>query len=133
MYMNPDQIKWADAPPGLPKGGKIAVLQGDPSKPGPFTMRLMTPANYRIPPHWHSKDENLTVISGTFYFSEGDKADAAHAHAMKAGAYHHLPANTHHSAFSKGSAAVVQVTGEGPFDITYVNAADDPSKAAAKK
>lgn len=132
MYMNPDQIKWMDAPPGLPKGGKIAVLEGDPSKPGPYVMRLMAPANYKIAPHWHSKTENLTVISGTFYFAEGDKMEAAHAHAMKAGAYHHLPANTHHYAFSK-SPAVIQIHGDGPFDITYVNAADDPSKAAPGK
>jgi hypothetical protein len=28
---------------------------------------------------------------------------------------------------------VVQVHGDGPFDITYINPDDDPSKAAAKK
>jgi hypothetical protein len=131
MYANPDQLKWGDAPPVLPKGAKVAVLQGDPSKPGPFVMRLKTPANYKIAPHWHGRDENLTVISGTFYFGEGDKMDmSAHSHAMKAGAFHHLPANTHHYAYSKGD-AVVQVHGEGPFDITYVKDSDDPSKAGA--
>jgi quercetin dioxygenase-like cupin family protein len=133
MYMNPEQVKWGDAPPVLPKGAKIAVLEGDPGKAGPFVMRLKVPANYRIAPHWHSKDENLTVVSGTFYLGEGDKPDAKAAHAIKAGGYHHLPANTHHYAFAKGGEAVVQVHGDGPFDITYVNPADDPSKAAAKK
>jgi hypothetical protein len=108
----------------------MAVLQGDPGKEGVFVARLMVPANYKIAPHWHSKDEDLTVISGTFYLAEGDTMDMKdmkHAHAMKAGAYHHLPAKTHHYAFSKGP-AVVQINGVGPFDLTYINPADDPSK-----
>ena len=130
IYMNAAEVKWGAAPPVLPKGAKMAVLEGDPGKDGPFVARLMVPAHYRIAPHWHSKDEDLTIISGTMYLSEGDKLETQHAHAMKAGAYHHLPANTHHYAFSKG-ATVVQINGQGPFDITYINPADDPSKAAA--
>ena len=51
---------------------------------------------------------------------------------MKAGGYHHLPAKVHHYAYSKGP-VVVQINGMGPFDITYINPADDPSKAPAKK
>ena len=39
-FVNPKDIKWGDAPPSLPKGAKIAVLQGDPGKPGPFVIRL---------------------------------------------------------------------------------------------
>jgi len=130
-FLEPGQMKWSDAPPVLPAGAKITVLQGDPSKAGPFVMRLKVPGNYKVAPHWHSKDENLTVVSGTFYLAEGEKADTKHAHAMKAGAFHYLPAETRHYAYSKGP-AIVQVHGEGPFDITYVNPADDPSKSAKK-
>jgi len=128
VLVNPESIKWAEAPPSLPKGAKIAVLYGDPSKAGPFCIRLMAPAGYKIPPHWHSQAEALTVISGTFYLGMGDKMDAA-AHALKAGGFHYLPPKEHHYAFSK-AASVVQVNGEGPFDITYINAADDPLKSA---
>src|SRR5947209_5293152 len=71
-----DGIKWGDAPPNLTKGAKLAVLQGDPSKPGPFTMRLSMPAGYKVAPHWHTQAENVTVISGTFMVGMGDKADA---------------------------------------------------------
>ena len=131
MFMNPSDLKWGDAPPGLPKGAKIAVLSGDPGKPGPFVARLQVPANYKIAPHWHSTDEDLTVVSGTFYFAEGDKMEEKGAHAMKVGAFHHLPAKTHHYAFSK-SPAVVQINANGPFDIVYVNEKDDPSKMADK-
>ena len=131
-FLEPGEMKWGDAPPVLPKGAMLTVLQGDPSKAGPFVIRLKVPSNYRIAPHWHSKDENLTVVSGTFYLAEGEKADTKHAHGLKAGAFHYLPAETRHYAYAKGGPAVVQVHGEGPFDITYVNAADDPSKSAQK-
>jgi hypothetical protein len=132
MFMNASDIKWGDAPPSMPKGAKMAVLSGDPGKPGPFVARLQVPASYKIAPHWHSTDEDLTVISGSFFFAEGDKMETKGAHEMKAGGFHHLPAKTHHYAFSKGP-AVVQINANGPFDIVYIDPKDDPSKAADAK
>jgi Cupin domain len=131
VVINPGSIKWGDAPPSLPKGAKLAVLYGDPSKAGPFCIRLMAPAGYKIPPHWHSQAEALTVISGTFYLGMGDKMDATAAQPLKAGGFHYLPPKEHHFAFSKAS-SVVQVNGEGPFDITYINPADDPQKTTKR-
>ncbi|GHD60557.1 cupin domain-containing protein [Jeongeupia chitinilytica] len=125
-FTNPGQIKWEKAPPDLPKGAKVAVLHGDPGKPGPFTIRLSAPAGYRIPAHWHSQAENLTVISGEFYLGLGDKLDKTKAHGLKAGGYHYLPANVHHYAFTK-TRTVVQASGEGPFDIHYLDPADNPA------
>jgi len=132
MIMNKEDIQWGDAPPSLPKGAKIAVLYGDPGKPGQFTIRLQMPAGYRIAPHWHSQDENLTLISGTMYLGLGEKADRKKAHALKGGAYHYLPAKTTHYAYTGKAPATVQVSGEGPFDINWVNPADDPAKMADK-
>jgi quercetin dioxygenase-like cupin family protein len=132
MMMNKEDLKWGDAPPVLPKGAKLAVLYGDPGKAGPFTIRLQAPKGYKIPPHWHSQDENLTIISGTMYLGLGEKIDMAHAHGLKAGGYHFLPAKTNHYAFTR-AATVIQVSGEGPFDINWLNPADDPMKMAAKK
>lgn len=131
IFINPADIKWGDAPPSLPKGAKLAVLSGDPGKEGPFVIRLKAPAGYKIPPHWHTQAENLTVISGTLYLGMGDKMDTAQAHALKAGGYHYLPAKAHHYAFSKAP-TVVQVHGQGPFDINYINPDDDPQRAAKK-
>lgn len=128
MMMNAGELKWGDVPPQLPKGGKLAVLNGDPGKAGPFTLRLKAPAGYKIAPHWHSNDENLTIISGTMYLGLGDKMDMKGAHALKAGGYHYLEGKKHHYAFTKGE-TVIQVSGMGPFDITYINPADDPTKA----
>src|ERR1051325_8250925 len=93
-FTNTRDVKWGDAPPVLPKGAKIAVLNGDPGKAAPFTMRLMVPANYKIAPHWHSKDENLTVLTGALHLGMGEKADGKDAHVLNAGGYHYLPAKT---------------------------------------
>lgn len=131
VTMNPADIKWGAAPPVLPKGAQLAVLNGDPGKPGQFTIRLKTPANYKIAPHWHTQAENLTIVSGALYLGAGDKMDAKAAHALKAGGYHYLPAKQHHFAFSKAP-TVIQISGEGPFDITYLNPKDDPMGAAKK-
>ena len=130
-FVNPASIQWGDAPPGLPKGAKIALLDGDPGKPGSATVRLKLPANYRIAPHMHSKDEDLTVLSGGLYLGLSDKVEPAKAHALQVGGFHHLPAKTVHYVFTKAP-TIVQVHLEGPFDIVYVNPADDPSKAAPK-
>ena len=129
-YVNVGDVKWGDAPPNLPKGAKMTVLSGDPGKAGLFHARLQMPAKYKVPPHWHSSAEDVTVISGTLYLGEGDKLDEKAAHEMKAGAFHSIPAKTHHYAFTK-TGAVVQITAMGPFDITYIDPKDDPSKTAA--
>ncbi|KWR90129.1 cupin domain-containing protein [Cupriavidus sp. IDO] len=124
--MNPAAVKWGDAPPSLPKGAKLAVLYGDPGKEGPFVIRIKTPAGYKIPPHWHTQSEYLTVISGALYLGGGDKMDTSQAQALKAGGFHYLPAKAHHYAFSKAP-TVIQVNGMGPLDINYLDPKDDPS------
>ena len=124
----PDQVKFGPAPPFLPTGAKIAVLQGDPSASGPVVLRLLFPANFVVPPHWHSMAERLTIISGTLYVGAGDTVDRAGSAALAPGGYAYLPAKMHHYAWTK-AAAVVQINLEGPFDIFYINANDDPRKA----
>jgi quercetin dioxygenase-like cupin family protein len=130
VFLKADEIKWGDAPPQLPRGGQIAVLHGDPTKPSQFVIRLKAPDGYRIPPHWHSRDEQITVVAGTLVLHMGDTMEAA-GHDLDAGSFHFLPGRMHHSAEAKGE-TVVQISGTGPFDIHYLNPADDPSKASAE-
>ena len=125
--MQPEEIKWGPAPPALPTGAEIAVLAGDPGMPGPVTLRLKMPAGYQIPPHWHPTDERVTVISGHLGLGMGDTLEKKKSKVLKPGGYAIAPANMHHFAWTK-SGAIVQVDLMGPFGITYVNAADDPSK-----
>ena len=73
VVVSPDTLKWAE-PPILP-GAKLAVVQGDPGKEGPFVYRLKLPANYKVPPHFHKASENVTVLSGVFYLGLGEKLD----------------------------------------------------------
>src|SRR5207248_5434120 len=71
----PDGLTWQDGPPSLPPGAKIAVLEGDPTKPGPFVFRVKVPDGYRIPSHTHPKPERVTVVSGTFHIGMRDSSD----------------------------------------------------------
>jgi len=132
VMVTPAQIVWGDAPPFLKKGAKFVVLSGDPGAPGPFAIRLKIPAGYRIAPHWHPTDENVTVIAGTFSLGMGEKFDQASAKTLPPGGYAVLPAEMRHFAWSKGG-ATVQVNGIGPFAITYVNPSDDPRSTEGAK
>ncbi len=121
----PDALKWQDGPPSLPPGAKIAVLEGDPTKPGPFVFRVKVPDGYKIPPHTHPKPERVTVVSGTFNLGMGEKFDATKTEALPAGTYGTWPAGMKHFVWVKGE-TVVQFHGDGPWVIEYVNPADDP-------
>jgi len=123
--INPADLQWGDPPPGFPAGAKVAVLSGDPGKSGVYTVRMRAPAGYKIMPHTHPTAEMITVISGTFHLGAGDKFDESAGHAMAAGAFTAMPAGMKHFVwFTEDS--IIQVYGEGPFQIVYVNPADDP-------
>jgi len=125
-------IKWGDPPPVFAKGMLFAVISGDPSKEGLYVIRAKLPAGYKIMPHFHPTDEAVTVITGTFALGMGDKFDAKTMTKLPAGGYALLPAAMHHYAMAT-TATTIQVHGTGPFSLTYVNPADDPSAAPAAK
>ena len=128
--MNSADLRWGEAPPGLPAGAQIAVLSGDPGKQGMFTIRLKFPAGYSVPPHHHPSDELVTVTEGRLSLGMGDKLDREKAATLAQGGYVVAPANMNHYAFT-ASGATVQITAHGPFQIVYVNPADDPRNAKA--
>jgi hypothetical protein len=121
----PDGLNWHDGPPSLPPGAKIAVLEGDPTREGPFVFRVKLPDGYRIPPHTHPKVERITVLSGTFHIGMGDKVDRSKARPMPAGTYGYWPAGMKHFVWATGE-TVLQFHGSGPWSIEYVNPEDDP-------
>jgi hypothetical protein len=126
-----ESLQWGPAPAVFPAGAKMAVVSGDPSKPGPFVIQLAMPDGYRLAPHFHPTDETVEVKQGTFLFAMGDTFDLAKTKPMNVGEKGSIPANMHHYATAKG-ATVVAVTSTGPFALTYVNPADNPQKPAAK-
>ena len=122
-----DAVAWGPAPPSLPPGAQAAVLLGSPAKEGPFVLRLKFPAGFAVPPHRHSKDELVTVIAGTLGIGTGEKLDRAAAKSLPTGSFVHLPAGMPHYALANGE-TIVQINGNGPFDVTYVDPKDDPRK-----
>ena len=96
MRLTPAELTWAAGPPMLPLGARMAVIEGSFSKPGPFTVRLKFPANYRIPPHWHPVRVTVTVISGTFNMGFGDELDTGKGKMLPAGSIFEMPATIHH-------------------------------------
>ena len=106
----------------------MAVLQGNPSAPGPFTMRVTLPAGYRIAPHHHPADENVTVLSGELYMGMGETFDESKAQALGVGSFSTMPTGMRHFAFTKAE-TVFQVHAMGPWNIIYVNPQDDPRNA----
>jgi quercetin dioxygenase-like cupin family protein len=137
VVVTPDKIQWGPAPPIFPAGAQFAVLAGDPSKAGPFIVRLKFPDGYRVMPHWHPTAENVTVISGEFHVGMGNKFDESSMQTLPAGSVAVVPTHHNHYAMAKGE-TMVQVNATGPFKLVYVNPADDPthgqaSPAAKKK
>lgn len=123
----PDAVKWGPGPGAYASGAQMAVLSGDPSKEGFYVVRLKVPAGFKIAPHTHPNDENVTVLSGTFHIGTGEKADQSKGTMLKAGGYSRVAKGmAHYAWFSEET--VLQLHGMGPQGITYVNPADDPRK-----
>lgn len=125
--INANDVKWGPAPNVFPAGAQIAVISGDPFKKGLYVVRLKIPANYKIPAHNHPTSEYVTVLSGDFHIGMGDKLDTQKGQLLRAGGFAEATAKMNHYAWST-SETVVQIHGQGPFAITYVDPADDPSK-----
>lgn len=123
------KLAWGKAPNFLPAGAMMAVVSGDPTKAGPFTIELSFPNGYRIPPHSHPTAEKVTVRSGEFLYGMGDEMKAADLKVMKPGNSGTIPAGMHHYAEARGKTRV-EVASTGPFVINYVHTRDDPRTKA---
>ena len=123
----PADLKWADVP-SLPPGAKITVIEGPMNEAVPFTIRLKFPKDYTIPAHSHPAIERVTVLSGTFHMGTGDKLDKTKTHALSAGAIGIMQPGTNHYAWT-AEETIVQLNGNGPWGITYVDPKDDPRKS----
>jgi hypothetical protein len=126
MIVKPGDLKWADVP-SLPPGAKAAVIEGPMNEAVPITARLKLPANYKVPAHWHPNVERITVLSGTLNLGMGDKLDPKKTTALGPGSISIMQSKTNHFAWTK-TATVLQLNTTGPWDLTYVNPADDPRK-----
>lgn len=125
----PSNITWKDAP-SIGPGAKTAVIDGDPKSPGPFVMRLKLAPKSMIGVHTHPADESVTVLSGTLYFSAGDKFDTKTAKPFGPGSYFSIGKGKPMFAYTTDEETVVQLNGYGPWGLTYL---DQPDSSTAKK
>jgi quercetin dioxygenase-like cupin family protein len=120
-----EDTQWGDAPPIVPPGAKIAVLDGNPGAEVPYTVRLKFPAHYQIPPHSHPKAEHVTVLQGTLFLGMGEKFDGNAGKPLSVGGFTTMPTGMNHYAYTQKE-VVILLHGIGPIDFIYVNPADDP-------
>jgi quercetin dioxygenase-like cupin family protein len=120
----PEDIAWKPYP-GFPPGVDNAALVGDPTQPGPYTIRVKVPTGVKLMPHKHPEDRVYTVISGVFYIGLGDRFDAEKLQAYPPGSVIVLPGNTHHFHWAKSGEYVSQVTAIGPLGLEFIDPKDD--------
>jgi quercetin dioxygenase-like cupin family protein len=125
-------LKWTP----IIKGCDVASVDGDMNAEGtPFVLRLRCADGSKIPAHWHPRDENVTVLKGTFLVGMGDSFDESKLQTMNVGNFVSMPKEMRHFALSKGE-TIVQVHGAGPFKVNWVNPSEvqppDAAPAATK-
>ena len=125
-----EDITWKPFP-AFPPTVRLAVVVGDPSKPGPYTIRVRVPQGVKLMPHRHPEDRVYTVISGVFYIGLGDRFEPDKLEAHAPGDVVVLPGNTSHFHWAKSGEYVTQVTAIGPLGLEYVDPKDDPRNASS--
>jgi quercetin dioxygenase-like cupin family protein len=125
LIYRPGEIEWRAGPGSFERGAEFFVLEGDPAEPGFFTMHIRMPDGFVIAPHWHPGVERVTVLAGTFHLGHGERVDRQAAERLPAGSHFSLPPGMRHYAITEGE-TIVQLSSIGPWEITYVNSADDP-------
>jgi hypothetical protein len=114
--LTPEAMVWTDGPSTLPPGSKVAVLEGSPKSDGMFTMRLRIPAGSAIPPHWHPRQERVTILSGAVDLGFGSVANAGNTKRFRAGSFYVNPPRVMHFLFFP-EATEMQLTGVGPWEL----------------
>ncbi|MDX1631223.1 MAG: cupin domain-containing protein [Thermoanaerobaculia bacterium] len=125
LMVTADQLEWTDVA-SMPPGAEMAVLEGDPSKEGPFTLRLKVPANYYVPAHVHPAAERVTVLEGTIYMAAGENLDEEDATELGPDSLAVVDEGVPMIGFTRDDPAVFQLNGDGPWGITYLDPDDDP-------
>ena len=121
----PEDIDWKPFA-AFPPSARLAVIVGQPSEPGLYTIRVKVPHGVKLMPHRHPEDRIYTVISGVFYIGLGKEFDADKLEAYPPGAVIVLPGDTSHFHWAKSGDYITQVSAIGPLGMEYVSPRDDP-------
>jgi quercetin dioxygenase-like cupin family protein len=126
LIVTPGQLHWMEIA-ALPAGAQLAVIEGRLDQPGPITARLKLPARYRLPAHWHTSVQRVTVLSGTLNYGVGDRLSFNKTTALGQGSVLVTPAKVRSYGWT-AQETVLQLNVIGPWSIVYVDPADDPRK-----
>jgi quercetin dioxygenase-like cupin family protein len=107
---------WIENVPSLPSGTTMLLLEGSPFDEGMFTMRLRLPAGTRMPPHWHPRDERVTILAGLARVGFGDRFDEKAMTSFGPGSFYLNPANANHFVWIVEDTEM-QLTGMGPWEL----------------
>ena len=123
-----EDVQWQPFP-AFPPEARLATLVGDPTKPGPYLIRVKLPAGTKMMPHKHPEDRIYTVMSGVFYIGLGDVFDEEKLTAFAPGSVVVLPGDQPHFHWAKSGEYITQVTAIGPLGLGYIDPEDDPRNA----
>ncbi|HEY2335967.1 MAG TPA: cupin domain-containing protein [Burkholderiales bacterium] len=116
-FKTPADIKWVRNAAGT---NEQAILFGDPSKPGPYVVRVKWLPGNMSRPHFHPNDRFFAVISGTWWVGTGEKFDPSATVPVPAGSYVIHYGQKVHFDGAKDEGCVIQVWGMGPATSTPV-------------
>jgi hypothetical protein len=114
--MVPEQVQWVTEPNGM--GFERAVIEGDPTKPGLYIVRVKFPPWVMSSNHFHQEDRFAVVLQGTWYTGEGDEFAPEKTVGLGPGSTMKHPAGTHHFDGAKETEVIVQIVGIGPSSTT---------------
>jgi hypothetical protein len=120
-----ESVPWKPCPPTLPEGCEMAVLDGDPQGEDLFTLRFRAQGVFVMPPHWHPRDERVTIISGTAAVAFGSGSRRQDATEFGPGDYYVNARHAVHTVWIEGP-TVLQITGIGPWKAVPVAESPPP-------
>ena len=110
-FKTPEEIKWVRNAAGT---NEQAILFGDPTKEGPYVMRIKWLPGNMSRPHFHKNDRFFAVLSGTWWMGTGEKFDPENTVPVPAGSYViHYGGKVHYDG-AKTEETIIQVWGMGP-------------------
>jgi quercetin dioxygenase-like cupin family protein len=125
VALTPPEMRWTSQGNLAVPGMEQLNLVGDPTKPGPYTLRLRFPKGLKIAPHTHPDSREVTILSGVFATGYGEKFDAGNLKLLPAGSFYTEPSNVPHYIEIKED-VILQVSGTGPSERRLINSPDSP-------
>jgi quercetin dioxygenase-like cupin family protein len=119
----PGEIRWTPEPQA--PGAALAILLGDPEKPGPFVVRVRFPADQKIMAHTHPIARTYCVLAGEWKLGFGETFDAAKLRTFPAGSVYRLPARVPHYQASGPTETIIEIHAVGPSTTDFLDPRED--------